>query len=203
GGGVSGLARGGGLSWRLDDQRIMEEGEEKRESKVRRRKGYHEDVVRQFVAASTRFVDCWSAAFAARGSLLLREEAIRHIHEVAVEGETGKVYRAEFQDREGRTVLVLRPGKQIVKYFLDPKTFQKVKFVYPKNEESMGVMHKNFDPEILPEEFGGKSKVEYDHDEFSKLMSRDDVKTASFWKLDEKKTTLVAPEPAHFVAQAS
>ncbi|RWW64769.1 hypothetical protein BHE74_00027975 [Ensete ventricosum] len=124
-------------------------------------------------------------------------------HEVAVEGETGKVYRAEFQDREGRTVLVLRPGKQIVKYFLDPKTFQKVKFVYPKNEESMGVMHKNFDPEILPEEFGGKSKVEYDHDEFSKLMSRDDVKTASFWKLDEKKTTLVAPEPAHFVAQAS
>ncbi|CAL9114597.1 unnamed protein product [Musa acuminata var. zebrina] len=205
-------------------------------------------------------------------------------HEVAVEGETGKVYRADFQDREGRSVLVLRPGKQnttshdnqlrhlvyllenaiinlpdgqeqmiwlidftgwslsnsvpiktaretanilqshyperlaaaflynpprifesfwkIVKYFLDPKTFQKVKFVYPKNEESMGVMHKNFDPEILPEEFGGKSKVQYDHDEFSKLMSKDDVKTASFWKPDEK-TTLVAPEPAHFVAQAS
>lgn len=34
-------------------------------------------------------------------------------HEVASEGETGKVYRANFQDREGRTVLVLRPGKQV------------------------------------------------------------------------------------------
>lgn len=34
-------------------------------------------------------------------------------HEVAVEGETGKVYRADFQDREGRSVLVLRPGKQV------------------------------------------------------------------------------------------
>ncbi|KAJ6827175.1 random slug protein 5-like [Iris pallida] len=33
-------------------------------------------------------------------------------HEVASEGETGKVYRANFQDRKGRTVLVLRPGKQ-------------------------------------------------------------------------------------------
>ncbi|GMH13888.1 hypothetical protein Nepgr_015729 [Nepenthes gracilis] len=32
--------------------------------------------------------------------------------EVAVEGETGKVYRANFRDRCGRTVLILRPGKQ-------------------------------------------------------------------------------------------
>ncbi|KAB2023341.1 hypothetical protein ES319_D06G011300v1 [Gossypium barbadense] len=33
-------------------------------------------------------------------------------HEIAVEGETGKVYRANFHDRDGRTVLILRPGKQ-------------------------------------------------------------------------------------------
>ncbi|XP_056691807.1 uncharacterized protein [Spinacia oleracea] len=33
-------------------------------------------------------------------------------HEVAHEGETGKVSRANFRDREGRTVLIMRPRKQ-------------------------------------------------------------------------------------------
>lgn len=34
-------------------------------------------------------------------------------HEVAFEGETGKVFRANFHDRDGRTVLILRPAKQV------------------------------------------------------------------------------------------
>ncbi|XP_056692434.1 uncharacterized protein [Spinacia oleracea] len=33
-------------------------------------------------------------------------------HEVSHEGETGKVSRANFRDREGRTVLIMRHGKQ-------------------------------------------------------------------------------------------
>ena len=32
---------------------------------------------------------------------------------MAHEGETGKVSRADFHDRSGRTVLILRPGKQV------------------------------------------------------------------------------------------
>jgi hypothetical protein len=189
-------------------------------------------------------------------------------NEVAIEGETGKLYRAKFHDREGRTVLVLKPGKQntnshegqlrhlvymlenaiinlpeeqeqmiwlidftgwslsnavpmrtardtanilqnhyperlanaflynppkvfeafwkVVKYFLDPKTSHKVNFVYSKNEESIKVMHKYFDPEVLPLEFGGKNKVEYDHEEFTKMMEKDDIKTAAFWGLEDK-----------------
>ncbi|KAL8100894.1 hypothetical protein AgCh_032952 [Apium graveolens] len=31
-------------------------------------------------------------------------------HEVAHEGETGKVSRADFRDRSGRSVLIMRPG---------------------------------------------------------------------------------------------
>ncbi|KAG8654668.1 phosphatidylinositol transfer protein 3 [Manihot esculenta] len=206
-------------------------------------------------------------------------------HEVAVEGETGKLYRANFHDRQGRTVLILRPGKQntksidnqlrhlvhlienailnlpegqeqmawlidftgwsisnsvpiktardtinilqnhyperlaiaflynpprifeafwkIVKYFLDPKTFQKVKFVYPKNVDSVELMRSYFDDENLPTEFGGKAILEYDHEEFSRLMAQDDIKTASFWGLDDKHQPAknghhgaeVAPEP--------
>lgn len=186
--------------------------------------------------------------------------------EVSVEGETGKMYRASFQDREGRTIVVMRPAKQntsshegqirflvyslenailnlregqekmiwlidftgwtmanavpiktaretanilqnhyperlaiaflfnppkvfevfwkVVNYFLDPTTIEKVKFVYPKDEESMKVMHKHIDPEVLPVEFGGKSNVVYNHEEYSELMAKDDIKTACIWAAD-------------------
>ncbi|KAM7518240.1 hypothetical protein LguiB_017202 [Lonicera macranthoides] len=190
-------------------------------------------------------------------------------HEVESEGETGKVYRANFHDRYGRTVLILRPGKQnttsidnqirhlvylienailnlpegqqqmawlidftgwsfstnvpirsardtinilqnhyperlavaflyspprifeafwkIVKYFLDPKTFQKVKFVYPKNKESVELMRSYFDVDNLPTEFGGRVTLEYDHEEFSKLMGEDDVKSDKVWGLEKQQ----------------
>ncbi|XP_008241671.1 PREDICTED: random slug protein 5 [Prunus mume] len=189
-------------------------------------------------------------------------------HEIAHEGETGKVSRANFHDRLGRTVLIMRPAMQNtnspegnirhlvyliengilnlpegqeqmswlvdfsgfslntnvsvktardiiyilqnhyperlavaflynpprifqafwkgVKYFLDPKTFQKVKFVYPKGKESVEVMKTFFDVENLPSEFGGQATLKYDHEEFSRMMAEDDVKTAKFWGFDEK-----------------
>ncbi|KAB2618048.1 random slug protein 5-like [Pyrus ussuriensis x Pyrus communis] len=206
-------------------------------------------------------------------------------HEIAHEGETGKVSRATFHDRLGRSVLILRPAKQntnspednirhlvyliengilnlpegqeqmswlvdftgfsintnvtvktardiinilqnhyperlavaflynpprifqafwkAVKYFLDPKTFQKVKFVYPKGKESVELMKTFFDVENLPSELGGQATLKYDHEEFSRMMAEDDVKTAKFWGFDEKPCHItnghseaeVAPEP--------
>ncbi|KAJ1415312.1 CRAL-TRIO lipid binding domain [Sesbania bispinosa] len=188
--------------------------------------------------------------------------------EVANEGETGKVSRANFHDKLGRTVLIMRPGMQntaspennikhlvylmenailhlpegqeqmswlldftgfslstnisvktardiiyilqnhyperlgiaflynpprifhaffkAVRYFMDPKTAQKVKFVYPNNKDSEELMKSLFDMENLPSEFGGKASLKYDHEEFSRLMTEDDVRTAKFWGLDEK-----------------
>ncbi|KAL6954901.1 hypothetical protein U1Q18_005809 [Sarracenia purpurea var. burkii] len=207
-------------------------------------------------------------------------------NEVSVEGETGKVFRANFHDRDGRTVLILRPGLQnttsidnqirhlvyllenailnlpegqeqmawlidftgwslstsvpirsaretinilqnhyperlaiaflysppkifeafwkIVKYFMDPKTFQKVKFVYPMNKDSVELMRSYFDVDNLPTEFGGKATLTYNHEEFSKLMFEDDEKTANLWGLSDKHEhttngysgSEVAPEPA-------
>lgn len=205
-------------------------------------------------------------------------------HEVAIEGETGKVYKANFHDRYGRTVLILRPGMQntsaldnqmkhlvylienailnlpegqeqmawlidftgwsitnnvpiksaretinilqnhyperlavaflynpprifeafwmIVKYFMDPKTFQKVKFVYPKNKDSVELMKSFFDVDNLPTEFGGSATLNYDHEEFSRKMAQDDVKAAKFWGFDKHHSGAngysaaeVAPEP--------
>ncbi len=43
-----------------------------------------------------------------------------------------------------------------------------------------------FDMENLPSEFGGKATLKYDHEEFSRLMAQDDVKTAKLWGFDEK-----------------
>lgn len=189
-------------------------------------------------------------------------------HEVAIEGETGKSYRAGFQDRDGRTVLVMTPAKQntsshdnqvrhlvyllenailnlpenqeemvwlidftgwslanavpirtaresanilqnhyperlsaaflynpprifeafwkIAKMFLDPVTIKKVKFVYPKNDESMDLLKQRFDIDVLPVQFGGRSAAEYNHEEFSRMMIKDDIKAAGVWGLEHK-----------------
>ncbi|KAE8665888.1 putative 40S ribosomal protein S12 [Hibiscus syriacus] len=169
-------------------------------------------------------------------------------HEVTHEGEIGKFSRANFHDRQGRTVHIMRPGMQdttsaennirhlvyllenailnlsegqeqiswliplstsvpirtafkvptrrgwrslscinpprffeaFYKLFLDPKIAQKVKFVYPKNKDSVELMRSYFDVENLPGEFGGNATLKYDHEEFSRLMAQDDVKTAKF-----------------------
>lgn len=75
---------------------------------------------------------------------------------------------------------------QIVKYFLDAKTFQKVKFVYPKDNDSVDLMRSYFDDENLPTELGGKATLKYDHEEFSRSMIEDDEKAAAFWGFDGK-----------------
>ncbi|XP_051141014.1 uncharacterized protein LOC127258267 [Andrographis paniculata] len=198
---------------------------------------------------------------------MYKPEEIRW-HEVAHEGETGKVSKANFHDRKGRTVLIMRPGKQntaspegnirhlvylmenailnlpegqeqmswlidftgwsalatkipiktareiiyilqnhyperlavvvlyspprifqafwkVVKYFVDQKTFEKIKFVYANNKESLETMKGFFDTKNLPREFGGMATLNYDHEEFSRLMVEDDAKTAEYWGLDQ------------------
>lgn len=68
---------------------------------------------------------------------------------------------------------------------MDQKTFQKIRFVYPNNKESLELMKTFFDTQNLPSEFGGNATLNYDHEEFSRLMAQDDVKTAKFWELDQ------------------
>uniref|UniRef100_A0ACD6A4G1 Uncharacterized protein n=1 Tax=Avena sativa TaxID=4498 RepID=A0ACD6A4G1_AVESA len=186
--------------------------------------------------------------------------------DVSVEAETGKMYRASFPDREGKTVFVMKPAKQntsshegqvqhlvytlenailimpegqgkmvwlmdftgwtlahaspiktvresmsilqnhyperlaiafvfnapkvfeasfkVLKRLIDPKTVEKLSFVYKENEESMNRMYMHIDPEVLPIEFGGKNNVVYDHEEYSKLMAKDDIRMADFWAAD-------------------
>ncbi|KAK3224160.1 hypothetical protein Dsin_011185 [Dipteronia sinensis] len=120
----------------------------------------------------------------------LKPEEIRW-HEVAHEGET---------------------GKQVVKYLMDPKSFEKVRFVYTKSEDSEEYMRSIIDIENLPCEFSGKATLNYDHEEFSRLIAQDDVKTAKFWGFDDKPSyqvtkghleAAVAPVRAHLAPPVS
>ncbi|CAM6009132.1 unnamed protein product [Sphagnum balticum] len=71
----------------------------------------------------------------------------------------------------------------IVKPFLDPKTFRKVKFVYSKNSESMkqldGLLLKDRLKDILD------NPTHYNHEEYAKLMEQDDMKSTAYWKIGE------------------
>jgi hypothetical protein len=96
---------------------------------------------------------------------------------------------------------------QVLKRLVDPKSVKKLNFVYKENDESMKTMYKHIDPEVLPVEFGGKNNVVYNHDEYSKLMTKDDIKMASFWSAHDKDVmnshSVPDATPQSLVAKAS
>ena len=98
---------------------------------------------------------------------------------------------------------------QILKRLVDPKSLKKLNFVYKENEESMKTMYEYIDPEILPVELGGKKNVVYNHEEYSKLMTKDDIKMASFWAADvnhimkDHSVPEVTPQSCLVAAKAS
>lgn len=70
---------------------------------------------------------------------------------------------------------------QIVKPFLDPKTFKKVKFVYAKNAESQKIMTELFEEDTIKSTF--EDPNDYTHEEYAKMMQDDDQKSSLHWKL--------------------
>nr|BAJ96985.1 predicted protein [Hordeum vulgare subsp. vulgare] len=79
---------------------------------------------------------------------------------------------------------VFEASFKALKVLVDPKSVKKLNFVYKENMESMKTMYKHIDPEVLPVEFGGNNNVVYNHEDYSKLMTKDDIKMTSFWAVD-------------------
>ena len=48
----------------------------------------------------------------------------------------------------------------------------------------MQTLYKHIDPDVLPVEFGGKNNVVYNYEDYSKSMTKDDIKTANLWVED-------------------
>ncbi|PON55734.1 CRAL-TRIO lipid binding domain containing protein [Trema orientale] len=175
--------------------------------------------------------------------------------DIAHEAETGKIYRANYFDKYGRVVLIMRPGFQntnavsgqirylvycmenaimnlnpdqeqmiwlvdfqkwnsssislkltretahilqnhyperlgfgilynppkifesfwkMVKPFIEPKTFKKVKFVYSNNPQSQKIMEELFDMDKLECTFGGRKSLGFEYEAHAERMKEDD-----------------------------
>lgn len=182
--------------------------------------------------------------------------------EVAHEAETGKIYRSNYLDKHGRTVLVMRPGCQntkstkgqirylvycmenavvnlppdqeqmiwlidfrgyklsnislnltretanvlqnryperlglailydppkffepfwtLAKPFLEPKTQEKVKFVYSDNLNTKQIVEDLFDMDQVESAFGGSNDSGFNITKYAERMREDDKKKLSFW----------------------
>lgn len=65
---------------------------------------------------------------------------------------------------------------QVVKPFLEPKTYKKVRFAYSNDPQSQKIMEALFDINKLDSSFGGRSRVGFDYEAFGQLMRADDKK---------------------------
>ncbi|KAJ3700514.1 hypothetical protein LUZ61_004219 [Rhynchospora tenuis] len=182
--------------------------------------------------------------------------------EVAHEAETGKIYRANYRDKTGRSVLVMRPGRQntkstkgqiqylvycmenailnlppgqdqmvwlidfegfnlshisvkvtketahvlqghyperlaiailynppkffesfwtVVRPFLEPKTYRKVKFAYSDDQNTKRIMEDLFNMDELESCFGGNNQTTFEFNEYGARMREDDKRMPLFW----------------------
>lgn len=69
----------------------------------------------------------------------------------------------------------------MAKPFLEPKTANKVKFVYPNDPSTSRIMDELFDMEVVESAFGGKDDVGFDFNKYAERMKEDDKRVASLW----------------------
>lgn len=65
---------------------------------------------------------------------------------------------------------------QMVKPFLEPKTYKKVRFAYSNDPQSQRIMEALFDMDKLDSAFGGKNTVGFDYQAYAQRMKDDDKK---------------------------
>lgn len=68
----------------------------------------------------------------------------------------------------------------MVKPFLEPKTFKKVRFVYSDNPQSQKTMEDLFDIDKLGSAFGGRNSIGFDYEDYAQRMKEDDKKMSDF-----------------------
>eukprot|EP00850_Spirogloea_muscicola_P002566 SM000010S04204 [mRNA] locus=s10:258012:260107:+ [translate_table: standard] len=116
--------------------------------------------------------------------------------------ETLNILQNHYPERLGLAILYNPPRIfetfwSLIKPFIDPVTFKKVRFVYSKIPDSAKLMSELFDLEELEEDLGGKKKWVYDHEAYAKLRKQDDVRQAQHWQLrDAEKDSDTANEAA-------
>ena len=83
---------------------------------------------------------------------------------------------------------------QMVKPFLEPKTYNKVKFGYSNDHSSKKMIEDLFDMDHLESAFGGNDDTVFDINKYAARMKEEDKKISSFWT--RVKTTSPVPHNA-------
>ncbi|BBN69278.1 Sec14p-like phosphatidylinositol transfer family protein [Prunus dulcis] len=99
--------------------------------------------------------------------------------------ETAKVLQNHYPERLGLGILYNPPKIfesfwTMVKPFLEPKTYKKMKFVYSDNPQSQKTMEDLFHMDKLESAFGGKNSCGFDYQAYAQRMREDDKKMSSF-----------------------
>lgn len=86
---------------------------------------------------------------------------------------------------------------QMAKPFLEPKTANKVKFVYSDDPTTNNIMDELFDMEMVEYAFGGKDEEDFDISKYALRMRKDDEKLPFVWQTHRSLIPLPPPPPPH------
>ncbi|KAK9271022.1 hypothetical protein L1049_026610 [Liquidambar formosana] len=118
---------------------------------------------------------------------------------VKVTRETAHVLQDHYPERLGMAILYnppkfFEPFWTVVKPFLEPKTYRKVKFVYSDDLITKKIMEDLFDMEQIESAFGGNDNSGFDINKYAERMREDDKRMPSFWT--RGNTLSEDPQPA-------
>ncbi|KAL4324751.1 hypothetical protein GQ457_11G006150 [Hibiscus cannabinus] len=104
---------------------------------------------------------------------------------VKLSRETARILQDHYPERLGLGILYNPPrlfhsSWMILKPFLDPVTYQKVKFVYSDDPKSRKIIEEIFDLDKLDAAFGGRNMSGFDYQAYARQMKDDDVRMWSF-----------------------
>jgi len=99
---------------------------------------------------------------------------------------TADVLQGHYPERLGVAILYNAPRFfesfwKMASPILEPKTRNKVKFVYPDNPETDKIMEELFNMDELECAFGGRGQASFDINEYAARMREDDSKMPLFW----------------------
>jgi len=100
--------------------------------------------------------------------------------------ETAHVLQEHYPERLGVAILYnppkfFEPFWKVAKPFLEPKTADKVHFVYSDDPNTMKIMDSLFDSEQLESAFGGKNIADFEINKYAERMREDDKKMPLLW----------------------
>ncbi|CAM9001505.1 unnamed protein product [Rhodiola kirilowii] len=113
--------------------------------------------------------------------------------------KTAILLQCHYPERLGVAILYnppkfFEPFFMMVKPFLEPKTYRKVKFVYSDDANSKSILEDLFDMEQVESAFGGKDEEGFEISKHAARMRQDELKIPSFWAGHDLRSSSV-PSP--------